>query len=143
MFGAAPHEGGPEPQPAAAAAADGGGSSKAAARGSSVQDAAAAAAAATGQKVVVRKTVMQLPSHPQSAIGGHQMPTSGRIGGAKGVGSEPDADADVAKVGAAAVMQSWCFPEQQAHAAVQQQGEQAEAIVFLVPWCSLADTAIL
>jgi WW domain-binding protein 4 len=100
MFGAAPHEGGPEPQPAAAAGADGGGgSSKAAARGSSVQEAAAAAAAATGQKVVVRQTVMQLPSHPQSAIGGHQMPTSGRIGGAKGVGSETDGDADAAKVG--------------------------------------------
>jgi hypothetical protein len=101
MFGAAPHEGGPEPQQAASAGADGGGggSSKAAARGSTVQEAAAAAAAATGQKVVVRKTVMQLPSHPQSAIGGHQMPTLGRIGGAKGVGSEAGGDADAAKVG--------------------------------------------
>lgn len=92
LFGVAPHEGGPEPQqqPAAAAA---GGSGRV-----SVQEAAAAAAAATGQKVVVKKTVMQLPSHPQSAIGGHQMPTAGRIGGAKGVGTS-DSSGDASKVG--------------------------------------------
>lgn len=95
MFGVAPHEGGSEPKPSAAA---GGSSSKAA---GGVREAAAAAAAATGQKVVVKKTVMQLAAHPQSAIGGHQMPTSGRIGGAKGVGSEADAGAEAAaaKVG--------------------------------------------
>jgi len=102
LFGAAPHDGGPVAQPAAAGSAAPGSSSAAAAAGgkASAQEAAAATAAATGQKVVVRKTVMQLPSHPQSAIGGHQMPTSGRIGGAKGVGaSTPDeAQADVAKV---------------------------------------------
>jgi hypothetical protein len=93
MFGAAPHEGGPVPQPSAAAGGVGGSSKSAAAGGASrAQEAAAAAAAATGQKVVVRKTVMQLPSHPQSAIGGHQMPTSGRIGGAKGVGADGAAD---------------------------------------------------
>lgn len=104
LFGAAPHDGGPVAQPAAAGpAAPGSSGGTAAAAGGgkvSAQDAAAAAAAATGQKVVVRKTVMQLPSHPQAAIGGHQMPTSGRIGGAKGVGASTpaEAQADAAKV---------------------------------------------
>lgn len=98
MFGVAPHEGGPTPQPSAAAAvagakgSSGGKPAAAAGGGSRAQEAAAAAAAATGQKVVVRRTVMHLPSHPQSAIGGHQMPTSGRIGGAKGVGADGEAD---------------------------------------------------
>jgi hypothetical protein len=75
-----------------------------------VREAAAAAAAATGQKVVVKKTVMQLTAHPQSAIGGHQMPMSGRIGGAKGVGSEADAGAEAAaaKVGCVHVWESSC-----------------------------------
>jgi hypothetical protein len=32
------------------------------------------------------KKVVQLPSHPLAGVGGHAMPVSGRIGGAKGVG---------------------------------------------------------
>jgi hypothetical protein len=100
LFGVAPHEGGPEPQQQPAAAAAGGGGSGRV----SVQEAAAAAAAATGQKVVVKKTVMQLPSHPQSAIGGHQMPTAGRIGGAKGVGTSDSSGDAAAKVGVVACL---------------------------------------
>lgn len=95
MFGVAPHEGGSAPAAAAAA----GGKAAAAAgskAGSSSSQPAATAAGAAGAKVV--KKVVQLPSHPQAGVGGHQMPVSGRIGGAKGVGSS-DPQPDTQKVG--------------------------------------------
>jgi hypothetical protein len=77
-------EGGPaaleELRPAAAAAA-------AAGPGSAVGgSAAAAAAAAAGPGARVVRRVIQLPSHPLAAAGGYQLPSAGRVGGAKGVG---------------------------------------------------------
>lgn len=84
LFGTAPHKGGPKtcstsrPQSTGAAPA----ASKAAAAG------AAAAAAGPVTSSVVRR-VVALPKHPQSNVGGYQMPQEGgRIGAAKGVGMQ-------------------------------------------------------
>ncbi len=96
-----PKEGGPaaleqqqqQRQPAAAAAG-------APRPGPSGSAAAAAAAAGPGAKVV--KRVIQLPSHPQAAIGGYQLPSAGKVGGAKGVGhSATGADAAAGAAAAA------------------------------------------
>eukprot|EP00882_Tetradesmus_deserticola_P019632 GHRQ01021146.1.p1 GENE.GHRQ01021146.1~~GHRQ01021146.1.p1 ORF type:complete len:187 (-),score=75.85 GHRQ01021146.1:271-831(-) len=111
LFGVAPFEGGDAATQAAAqaaaaaAAASHQGSATAGAAGGSKPGAGggAAAAAAAGQGVRVVKKVVQLPSHPLAGVGGHAMPVSGRIGGAKGVGI-----ADPAAAAAADVMKvSW------------------------------------
>ncbi|KAF8062666.1 hypothetical protein HT031_003995 [Scenedesmus sp. PABB004] len=93
MWGVAPHSGGPAPPwappPAGGAAAGGGGASAAAA--------VAGGGGGGGAAARVVKKVVALPAHPQSAVGGHQMPVAGRIGGAKGVGA---ADAGAAAAAA-------------------------------------------
>jgi len=86
LFGTASHEGGP-------AAGTGSASVQQGNRNSTGAAAAAAAAAAAGPAVKVVRKVVQLPAHPQAAIGGHQMPVEGRIGGAKGVGASQGAAA--------------------------------------------------
>eukprot|EP00879_Flechtneria_rotunda_P014400 GHRR01015047.1.p1 GENE.GHRR01015047.1~~GHRR01015047.1.p1 ORF type:complete len:235 (+),score=81.12 GHRR01015047.1:149-853(+) len=96
-FGAAPHEGGNVPQKAAAAGAGPGPGSRAAA-GPPSNSSQAAETAASGPNVKVIKKVVQLPSHPLATTGGHQMPVSGRIGGAKGVGSSAERAVDHQKV---------------------------------------------
>lgn len=101
MFGVAPHEGGDAPQQSAAAApssraAAGPASTSSRGHSTAANTAAATAAVPPGAKVV--KKVVALPAHPQAAVGGHQMPVAGRIGGAKGVGSSNGAAADDHKV---------------------------------------------
>ncbi|KAF6262025.1 hypothetical protein COO60DRAFT_1699474 [Scenedesmus sp. NREL 46B-D3] len=92
MFGVAPFEGGDAAaqtaaKAAAAAAAAGKGAAAGGAAGGGKPAAGAAAAGAAGREgVKVVKKVVQLPSHPLAGVGGHAMPASGRIGGAKGVG---------------------------------------------------------
>lgn len=105
MFGVAPFEGGDAAAQAAAKAAAAAAASKAGGGAAASSKPAAAGAAADGQGVRVVKKVVQLPSHPLSGVGGHAMPVSGRIGGAKGVGiADPAAAAaaDAQKVSAAA-----------------------------------------
>lgn len=46
-----------------------------------------AAGGATGQHVV-RKKVIEVPSHPLMAVGGHQAPLTGKVGAAKGIGAQ-------------------------------------------------------
>jgi len=84
-FGVAPHTGGPVPQPATAGGGGGAaGSASASAPAATAAAAAAAANAANGRVSIVLKAA---PAHPLAAVGGYQMPSVGRIGGAKGLGT--------------------------------------------------------
>ncbi|KAG2426298.1 hypothetical protein HXX76_013055 [Chlamydomonas incerta] len=94
MFGTAPHTGGPVPlghgpgtAPDAGAEAAGGGASG--------SGRAAAAPPGVFERKTVTRTVV-VPKHPVADIGGHQAPTTGRVGGAMGAGvvvEEPAAGA--------------------------------------------------